>query len=467
MPRRIAVSNLNASTIDILNTIRDNASAQYQDLVPEVETATDIPRVGDVLYGYPALANQFVSALVNRIAMVRIKSATFNNRFAPLKKGYLEFGETIEEVFIDICKAKEFSAEKAHAREHRRYLPKVRSAFHAINWRVMYPVTVQDTDIRQAFTSLDGVQNFIAGIVRSVYTAAEYDEYLLFKYLIIKAVSHGKMKPVAVDTTNMDNAAIEFRGTSNQMEFMSTQFNISGVTTTTPKADQYIIMDAKFNARYDVEVLARAFNMDKADFMGRLQLVDSFTTFDNDRFSDIMAESDGLEPVTAAELALMEDVIGVLADSEWFQVYDNVNKMTEQYTASGLYTNYFYHVWKTISTSPFSNAVVFVDNSATIAEPATVSVNVEAKSVGPDATVFTLVVNESTPSLQPKGVKFIQTEDATEAGIAIHPYGAVIMPNDSDGTTMELSIGNVGYTATAALTTDSEVGDSLSFAKNA
>ena len=112
MAKRIAVQTLNASTIDILNTIRANASYEYQQLVSEVEKASDIPKVGEVLYGYPAMANQFINALVNRIAIVRVKSATFNNMYARLKKGYLEFGETAEEVFVNIVKAREFSAEK-------------------------------------------------------------------------------------------------------------------------------------------------------------------------------------------------------------------------------------------------------------------------------------------------------------------------------------------------------------------
>ena len=181
MPKRIAVSTLNASTIDILNTIRANATYDYQQLVPEVETEHDIPRVGEVLYGYPAMANQFINALVNRIALVRVKSATFNNMYAELKKGYLQFGETVEEVFVEIAKAREFSAEKAPARELKRTIPDVRTAFHVMNWRVQYPVTIEDEDLHMAFLSINGVQDLIAKIVDAVYTAAEYDEYLLKK----------------------------------------------------------------------------------------------------------------------------------------------------------------------------------------------------------------------------------------------------------------------------------------------
>lgn len=107
MAKKVAVSTLNASTMDILNVIRQNASAEYQNLVPEVTKETDIPKVGEVLYGYPALANQFINALVNRIALVQVRSATFNNDYAELKKGYLEFGESVEEVFVQIAKARE------------------------------------------------------------------------------------------------------------------------------------------------------------------------------------------------------------------------------------------------------------------------------------------------------------------------------------------------------------------------
>ena len=87
MARRISVTKLNASTIDILNTIRANASAEYQSLVPEIEQSTDIPAVGEVLYGYPALANQFINALVNRIALVKVLHSIM--RTLNLRRGIL------------------------------------------------------------------------------------------------------------------------------------------------------------------------------------------------------------------------------------------------------------------------------------------------------------------------------------------------------------------------------------------
>lgn len=463
MAKRVAISNLNARTIDILNTIRANASYEYQSSVPAVATEHDIPKVGEILYGYPALANQFLNALINRIALVKVKSAVFNNAYAELKKGYLEFGETVEEVFVNIAKAREFSAEKAEAREFKRTLPDVRSAFHTMNWRVQYPVTIQNEDLRMAFTSIGGVEDLIARIVDSIYTAAEYDEYLLFKYLIIKAISHGKMFPVAFDASDMKNGAKKFRGFSNQLTFMSNKYNADGVTTTTPKNDQYIFMDAQYNAEYDVDVLASAFNMDKANFMGKLKLIDDFTTFDNERFAEIRKNSDQIEEVTSAELALMSDVKAVLIDSEWFQVYDNANQFTEQYVASGMYWNYFYNVWKTVSSSPFSNAIVFVANTADTALPATITVEVVNKSVSEDGTILTLEPQGDVATLGDRNFQFIQTEANVQNLVAVHRYGAIIYPPNASAQVLSFKLDDTVYNSATPVETTAAVGDTITF----
>ena len=428
MPRKIAYNTLSASTIDIMNVIRQNASLQYQNTVPVVESAVDIPRVGEKIYGTPALANEFINALVNRIALVRIQSATFNNPYRDLKKGYIEFGETIEEVFVNIARVRDFNVEKADEREFKRTLADIRAAFHVINWKVQYPITIQDEDLRQAFLSIDGVQDMIARIVDSVYTAAEYDEFLLFKYLLMKGIAHGRMKEIVVDSTaEFNENAVAFRGASNMITFMSSDYNEQGVKTTTPKENQYIFMDAMFNARFDVMTLAAAFNMDKADFMGRLKLIDKWNEFDNERFEEIRAVSDYIEPITAEELEAMNNVVAVLIDENWFQVYDNNNKMTEKYAASGMYWNYFYNVWKTVSNSPFSNAIVFTDASIHPEAPASLKIKVESRDVDPNTGTVTL--NMMSVDGIPWGyAHLLQTETATALGVGVQDYGTVMIP---------------------------------------
>lgn len=418
--KKIAATSLQATTIQILNTIRANASLEYQNLVPEVVKATDVPKVGEVLLGYPAMANQFLSALLNRIALVRVKSATFNNPYRELKKGYLEYGETVEETFVEIAKAREFSVEKAEARELKRSLPDVRAAFHTMNYYVQYPVTIQEEDLRRAFLSLDGVQDMIARIVDAVYRAAEYDEFLLFKYMLIKAYNNHTIYRETI--TNTANAAAKaFRAMSNKLQFITTDYNAEGVHVNTPREDQFIFMDADFNAEFDVDILAASFHMDKADFMGRLMLIDSFTTFDNERFANVIEGSDQLEAVSDAELTAMANVKAILADREFFQVYDNYTKFTEKFVAAGDYWNYFLNIRKTVSYSPFSNIVAFTTTAASAIS--TYALTVDSVSTDADGNhVIAFATADNRP------VRFIQSEDMTAAGIAVKPYGLLIVP---------------------------------------
>lgn len=479
MAHRIAVSTLNASTVDILNVIRDNASLAYQSSVPEVQTANDIPRVGEVIYGTAAFSNEFINALVNRIALVRVQSATFNNPYERLKKGYLDYGESIEEIFVNIAKVFEFSQEKAENRELKQYKPDVKSAFHVMNWRVLYPVSISDEELRMAFLSAEGVTNLIAKIVDAVYTGANYDEYLLFKYMLIKACTSGGMKPVAVNASDPKNYAKAFRGTSNMLPFMKSQYNSAGVLNTTPRDRQVIFMDAQFNADFDVDVLSAAFNMDKADFMGSLFLIDDWTSFDNDRWEVIRANSDGVEEVTSAELTLMASVKAIIMDEEWFQIYDNLNKFTEKYIASGLRWNYFYHTWKTVSFSPFANAVVFVLNSASISNPATLTYVVSAIDKSDYATVITLIPKDAD-TLGDRSTHFVQTSDLTTLGIGVQPYGAIFIPagvlEDEDTIDVTTALGSDTYTGTIQLVADDSgetevpavaVGDEITLTKDA
>ena len=469
MPRRIASSTLNASTMDIMNVIRQNASYDYQQNVPVVAQATDIPRVGEVIYGTPAFANQFINALVNRIAAVRVQSANFNNPYAMLKKGYLEYGESIEDIFVAIAKVVDYNPEKGEEREFKRTMPDVESVFHVMNWRVIYPVRIQDEGLKQAFLSVDGVQNLIAKIVDSIYTAAEYDEFLLFKYLLIKAISHGKTKAVSIgDGTKLTDAAVQFRGISNLLPFLSSEYNESAVKTNTPKEKQVIFMDAMFNAQFDVNVLASAFNMDKADFMGRLFLIDNWTEFDNARFKTIRANSTGIDEVSDDELEALANVKAVIIDEDWFQVYDNNNKFTEKYVASGLYWNYFYHTWKTVSYSPFSNAVTFVTTGTSVTPPLEYTLKIASKDVSDVATVFTFnVINDV--DVAPQSVNFVQTDTLTEAGIAVQKYGALIIPASRLGTavTLECDIDGLTYIAQTVITGVSSVaGDEITIKHN-
>lgn len=478
MPRLVAQNKLTASTLDIMNVIRKNASEEYRAKVPEVNEIDDIVKVGQIIYGTPAFANQFVNSLVNRIALVLMESATFNNPYALLKKGYIDFGETIEDIFVNIAQVVEYDPNKAKSREFARTFPDVRTAFYKMNWRVMYPLTVQNEDLKLAFLAENGVTDLITKLIDSITRAYEYDEFLLFKYLIIKAIAKGKMYPVAVDGSDLKNYASAFKATRNKLQFMKEDYNEAHVKNNTDDTNLCVFLDADFDAQFDVNVLASAFNMDKANFIGRRFLIDDWTTFDNDRWNTIRQNtietlngdtSGVVEEVTAEELALMEDVHGLVIDERWFQVYDNLIQMKETQVSSGLYWNYFYHSWKTIAHSPFANAIVFVDNTATTTPLASFKVLVsDVSTVDKSVKVINVEVPDDT-TLQQTDVQFGSVEDMVKDGVAVQKYGSYIVPKTAQANEYDLvaTIGNVGYTSSAKVTVGAlTVGTKITFQKD-
>ncbi len=145
--------------------------------------------------------------------------------------------------------------------------------------------------------------------------------------------------------------------------------------------------------------------------------------------------------------------------------------MTEKYVASGMYWNYFYNVWKTVSSSPFSNAIVFVTDSATITPANSYTVRVDGKTESDEATVLTLSVETSdkAPTLVNSNYTFEQTEALTKAGIAIQKYGAVIIPASQVATeiTLVMTIDGVTYTGATTINGSTTVDSTVTMNKGA
>ena len=73
----------------------------------------------------------------------------------------------------------------------------------------------------------------------------------------------------------------------------------------------------------------------------------------------------------------------------------------------------------------------------------------------------------NTASLAPSSVQFVQTEALTSAGIAVHPYGAVIIPSGkaSQDITLVATINGTTYTGKTAITSASAVGTTVKMDK--
>ena len=454
MPNIPNVSTLNASSVQILNAIRNGASANYRDYVPVADNSLDSVRsIGNILMNYPALQNEFVSALINRIGRVMITSKMYSNPWSMFKKGMLEFGETIEEVFVNIAKPFEYDVEESESKVFKREIPDVRAAFHVMNYQKFYKATIQQEQLRQAFLAWDGVTDFIAKIVDSMYTAANTDEFLVMKYMLAVNILNGRLTPVTVTAISSEATAKGFvstvKATSNKLEFMGTKYNLAGVYTHTPKDEQYIILNSDVEATIGVDVLAVSFNMEQAQFMGHRVLVDGFGELDVARLNKLFANDGNYHEFTSDELTALNAIPAVIVDKDFFMIFDNMLKFTEQYNGEGLYWNYWYHVWKIFSVSPYANNAVFVPGTPSITS-VTVSPATATVSAGQSASFTATVV---TANFAPQTVTWSLSEDAPAT---IDQFGTVTIDSDAvaetEITVTATSTFNTAKTGTATIT---------------
>lgn len=375
--------------IDILNAIRNDASLSFQERVP-VATQEDIKTYGSAVLNFPGLANEFLDALVNRIGKVILTSRLYKNPFAMLKKGMLDYGETIEEVYTSLAKAKIYDPQTAETEFMKREIPDVKSIFHKLDYQNFFKTTIQRRDLERAFLSEDGVYNLVSDIISSLYSGMEYDEFITMKQLIVEYAKKGLFYEVEIPTVtaeNMKSIISTVKGYSNKLTFMSTQYNAMGVPTYTDRSSQIIFIDAEFDAMMDVEVLASAFNMDKAEFMGRRILIDNFGE------------------LTGAKL--------LLCDESFFQIYDVLLQFEDVRNPEGLYWNYFLHKWTVFSVSRFANAILFTvpDNEITgitltpstpiiyrnqLPEDVTINAKIQSTGTVDDTLEWEMTGNEST-----------------------------------------------------------------------
>lgn len=379
MPTKPTNKTLTAKTPDILSSIQNNSSQVFKDNVTDdmISALYDdnasvrlsaLREIGEVITTLQPVRNEFLSNLVNRIAFVIVTSKVYQNPWSMFKKGYLELGETVEEIFVKLAEPHKYDPEKAEEEFMRREIPDVLAVFHSVNYTEFYKRTIQRNDLRTAFLSWDGVVDLINKIIESMYTANNLDEFLLFKYMIAKAYLKGNIKKMHVDDITTDNAkdvTIQVKELSDLLTFMSDEYNEQGVDTFVDKQDQFLILTPKYNSTLDVAVLATSFNMDKAEFMGHRVLVDGFDKY-NRRIDKIFKNYDWYVPFTEDELTKLKALKGLIVDVDWFKIYDQTFETTNNFNGEGLYWNYWLHVHKIISYSPYCAAIALttdeVDN---------------------------------------------------------------------------------------------------------
>lgn len=418
-------------SVDVLNRIRESASVNYQTAVPIATANADVIRgIGAIIMDSPNLQNEFLDTLINRIGKVVIKTRLFEN---PLQfsKGELQYGESVEEVFVNLIEANQYDAQKGESEVWKRAFPSVRSQYHVLNSEIFYKTSVSRRELDKAFLSGEGVANLVEAIIQKMYVSAAYDEFLMVKYIIAKAALDGTtaIYPVAAVTDEASARQLlkAIKITSNNFEILSKDYNTAGVYNSSSKDDQYVIISNENDGNLTVDCLAYMFGPSFASSDNKKVRIDGFDKLDFDRLNKVLGVE--VTPFTDDEIAALGNIEAVLVDWAWFQIYTKLIETRYIENPENLYENTWLHLWRVFSRSIFENCVIFASGvngvaSVAITEAPTVTHGV-AGSGSVDVTI-------TTAGLTPKGgerVNYSVVVTSTNGKASISEDGILIWNN--------------------------------------
>jgi len=328
----------------LLDAIRDSASPDYQARIPEA-TKAGIQATMKALQTYRPQQNEFIDALVNKVALTIMRTSSWLNPLAEFKRGLLTGGDSIEEIMVGLIKAKTYDpARDALEGELFGSAPiEVQSNYHRVNRRDKYKVTINQPLLMSAFNKPGGLSAFAAQIMNAPGTSDQWDEFLLMCQLFSEYESNGGYFKVKIrDITNQDSPTLaadtksvlsQIRTTVGSLKFLSRQYNAARMQISAQPDELVLFVSPEFNAVLDVEALAGAFNVEKMALSGRV------IEIPREKFPK------GIE--------------AILSTKDFFVVADQVFETASQWNPASLQTNYWLHRWQVISASRFVPAVAF------------------------------------------------------------------------------------------------------------
>lgn len=388
-----------------------------------LDSNASIRAIGNAIMSYEPLRNNFYETIINKFALSILFSKEFGDQYSFMDRGMLQIGETVEGIYIDIANVMGYDPDKAAGRELKLYDSNVFTAYASMNWQKLYPVSISETNARQAFSSWGEMDAFIRGLIESLYNAMRYDHSVMKHYALARGILNGAFKVVTVPTLSDETAAqqngIKVQAAVNDMTLVNTDFNPARVHNSDKITDIYVITDNTHRSTVNYMVSAQAFNLDKTEWTGHIISTWPFAQHDETRLAELIAD---YTPFTDDELTALANVGFVALAKDAMEVYINHRDMSATPVRSGAYTNYFLNDWLTITMWPWAQRAVFAEGNNTI-------------------TGVTVTPESATLS---RGASLIISAEVTGSGIVDKTVTYEVSGNNSANTKMigdQLNIG--------------------------
>lgn len=304
---------------------------------------------------FAAAANEFLSALFNKIIYQRVHRMEFKNPFAKYEGFPIEYGVGIENVWVEPAKGYKFNPDATNPFAKKK--PSVKSLYAILNYDLQYKTTVEDALLRKACVSQYGFASLIESIIGSLYQGMKLDEYfaqlVVFNNEDIYAGGFTEITREADDASTAKKLAEVIVDTASHMELPTKTDNATGVMNNADKSSLMLVIKYDLLNKINLDFLSGVFNLKKVDMITNIVPVESFQCEMTDANGDIITdESDN--PIVAGE-----DIDFIIVDTDGIDNHKALQDGGMIYNPEGKYTNHYYNNWGIRSYKTWFNAKAF------------------------------------------------------------------------------------------------------------
>lgn len=425
-----------------LNQIRETSiqnDTLYAKQIDEITPNSDISVLKDPLFSNPNLLNEFINVLIQRIVYTQVVNfKLFNNPLSILSGDQMPLGAIGQEIHINPAKGRKFNVND-FAGLLSKYEADVKVQYLHLNSDVQYPVTITRAKLRDAFTSWANLEEFVNGLTQSLYNGCYIDRYNFTKGLIASAYRDNTIQMEVVENPNNSEALAKAFVTKARELFLNfkeptSDFNawkkVGGygydVVTWTDPNDIVFLIRNDVASYIDVNILAKAFNIDSAKLLGNIIYIKDFT--ERDVHGNVVVDG--------------SNIYAMMCDKKWFRIKNQETTTDEFYNANNRTWQVYLNDVNMYQYSLFCNAMLFVTEEPEVTitglEVDKKDVTLKTDGVGVEVTVSTTPAQANTPEITIKN-----GYDTTKVDASIKNRIISIIPKAVGSTTITVKAGNV------------------------
>lgn len=295
---------------------------------------------------FQSAANEFLTALCNKICYQVVESTEFVNPFARFKKFDIEYGDTIENVFVDIPSGYDYN--KNATDPFTKVTPTVHTLYAKINFERQYEVTVQADLIRRAVLTQAGLDTLVNKIITSLGKAADVEDYASMLTMLNNTEIMAGSAVGTVDVSGITGDDKKMKEVCKKIVDVASSFtmpnkannNLQVLNPSLPKNVLLVIKRELLNS-INLDYLTGVYNLSKVDLVKNIIVVETFqynadTTTGKNSNIDFM-----------------------IIDESGFDIHQALRDNGMIYNPKGRYFNHFHDNWKIFGFKRWANCKAF------------------------------------------------------------------------------------------------------------